>query len=75
MEKLKKRERQREGHRENEKIKPAQEGQCVKAGVGRLTCGGGIWSGENGRLENGGCESESKNVWAVGWVFNFCFYS
>ena len=47
----------------------------MEAGVGRLTCGGGIWSGENGRLENGGCESESKNVWAVGWVFNFCFYS
>ena len=49
----------------------------MEAGVGRPTCGGSIWSGENGGLENGGyeTESESKNVWAVGRIFNFCFYS
>ena len=52
-------------------------GQRRKACVGGPTCGGGMWSSENGGLENGGCESESesKNVWAVGRVFNFCFYS
>ena len=54
MEKEREREREREGHHENEKIRSAQGGRRVETGVGRPTCGGGMWSGER----RGGLNSE-----------------
>ena len=53
----------------------------MEASIGRSMCGGrhvevacGVVRMEGWRMEAMRV-SESKNVWAMGRVFNFCFYS
>ena len=45
----------------------------MEVGVGRPTCGGGMWSGESGGLKSGGCESESKMCGLWVGVLTFVF--